>query len=107
LSEDARNELVEDAEAWGIPVEALPDEDLAEGVWPENVAAVEVFLAVAGQWRTVWNGEATRYIGLDYAAVRAGLALSRTKMTPDLWEQVRLVEAGARAALNGIEVDAE
>lgn len=37
-------------------------------------------------------------IGLDYAGARAGLELAGIAMTPALWEQVRLIEAGAVAA---------
>lgn len=107
LLADTGSELLASAEAWGIPPEALPDDDQDNGVWPENEDAVRAFLAVAGQWRT---GAAAMggvlWLGLDYAAVRAGFALARIRMTPELWDQVRLVEVGARDALNGAGDDA-
>ena len=42
-----------------------------------------------------------RFIGLDYTAVRAGLELAGIEMTPDLWSEVQLIEAGACKGLNG------
>lgn len=102
--EGSRSELVESAAEWGIPEDALPEEDHDGGVWPENEAAVRAYLAVSSQWRTTSLGEAgVHWLGLDYTAVRAGFRLAAVKMAPDLWDQVRLVEAGARDALNGIE----
>lgn len=104
----SQSELVESAAEWGIPADALPEEDHDDGVWPENVEAVRVWLSIASQWRTAPLGEVgLLWLGLDYAAVRAGLALSRIKVTPDLWDQIRLVEAGAKAALNGSEDEIE
>ena len=40
-------------------------------------------------------------LGLDYTAVRAGFDLAGVKITPDLWAEVQLIEAGARDAMNG------
>ncbi len=90
-----------DARRWGIDLDdALDRAD--EGVWPEHVAAVEAFIAVETQWRWVGGGMGgVMAIGLDYAGAQSGLALAGIEMTPDLWAQVRLIEAGAAAALNG------
>ena len=41
------------------------------------------------------------YQGLDYAGAEAGLRLAGLTMTPALWGEVRVIEAGARNALNG------
>lgn len=40
-------------------------------------------------------------VGLDYAAVRAGLDLAGIEMTPGRWGELRMIELGARRALNG------
>lgn len=40
------------------------------------------------------------WVGLDYAAARAGLDLAGLTITPEIWAQVRLIEAGAREELN-------
>jgi hypothetical protein len=48
-------------EASGPPVE----------IWPDNVAAVNVFISMSTQWRASFGG----YIGLDYAALPAVLEL--------------------------------
>lgn len=72
------------------------------GVWPENVAAVEAFLVCSSQWRMVDGMSGMRVIGLDYAGVKAGLELAGIEVTPDLWSDIRLVEAGARTAMNEV-----
>jgi len=41
------------------------------------------------------------FLGLDYTAVRAGFDLAGLSITPLVWDQVRLIEAGALQALNG------
>lgn len=41
------------------------------------------------------------WLGLDYAAAEAGLRLAGIAATPELWSDIRLIEAGAKAALNG------
>lgn len=63
--------------------------------------ALDAFLKVCGQWRTVPKGMAgTRYIGLDYAAVEAGFRLGAVSLTPDEWDDFRWIEAGAAQELN-------
>ncbi len=42
---------MEDAAHFGIPAEALPEEALTDGIWPQNEAAVLAFLEVSTQWR--------------------------------------------------------
>ena len=71
-----------------------------EGVWAQHVPAMVAFLAVAGQWRVVATGSRVMALGLDYAAARAGLDLAGIEMTPRLWEQVRVIEAGAMETMN-------
>jgi hypothetical protein len=62
---------------------------------------VHAFVTVASQWRAVLTplGELC-YLGLDYAGVCAGLAAERIPVTPDLWRELRIMEAAARDALN-------
>ena len=60
-------------------------------------------MLVCWQWRSVQRDTGPLWLGLDYAAVAAGLALSGTQITPGTWDEVRLIEMGAREALNGIE----
>lgn len=61
----------------------------AQAVWSINLEACDAFLAVASQFRES---------ALDYAGAQAGLALAGITMSPELWSQVRLIEAGARDA---------
>lgn len=78
-------------------------DDTEGGIWADNVAALQAFLHVAGQWRIVAPGDGSvRRAGLDYAGVQAGLVLAGVAMTPELWAEVRLIEAGAvEAGLEG------
>ncbi|SDY55486.1 DUF1799 domain-containing protein [Citreimonas salinaria] len=79
-------------------LQAPPEED---GVWPENAEAIQAFLAVAQQWRCIPRMDAAPlWLGLDYTAAEAGLRMAGVDVTPPLWEQVRLIEAGAAGALN-------
>lgn len=82
-------------------IAALGLDDDAEGVWAENVAAVEAFLSVATQWRVAVGQTGMVAVGLDYAGARAGLDLAGIALTPDLWSRVQAIELGAVAALNG------
>lgn len=73
----------------------------ADEVWAEHVAALQAFLAIAGQWRcqVLPNGRLL-WLGLDYAAAQAALALSGLQVTPQIWGEVRLIEASATEELN-------
>jgi hypothetical protein len=63
------------------------------------VGALHAFLAVATQWRVVGPGDGTlRRTGLDYAGVRVGLEIAGVEVTPALWSDIQLIEAGAIAA---------
>jgi len=100
----AREDLDEDCRVLGLDAASLPAplEDEGDGVWPRNAAAVRAFLAVARQWRTVASGMGgARFLGLDYAAAKAGLDLAGIEVGPELWAEVRVIEAAAAAALNG------
>jgi hypothetical protein len=74
-------------------------------VWSVNVDAVNAFLAIATQWRTllVPHGFGVRSVavGLDYVAAERGLALAGIDVTPDLWARLKVMEGAAAAALNG------
>ncbi|MGK7664260.1 MULTISPECIES: DUF1799 domain-containing protein [unclassified Marinovum] len=70
-------------------------------MWAENEAAYHAFLHVSGQWRATSRGlGGTYWIGLDYAAVRAGLELSGIEITPETWTDLRLIEFGALGEMN-------
>ena len=65
--------------------------------------ALEAFLAVQTQWRWVAGMGGMRATGLDYAAVKDGLALAGIEVTPELMRELRAIELGARSGLNGEE----
>lgn len=63
------------------------------------MAALHAFLHVATQWRVVAPGDGTlRRTGLDYQGVRVGLENAGVDVTPALWSDLQLIEAGAIAA---------
>jgi len=62
---------------------------------------MDAFLTVAGQWRSVPRfGAAPLWLGLDYTAAEAGWRLAGVELTPALFSEVQLIEAGAVQALN-------
>lgn len=70
-------------------------------IWEEHLPALDAFLAVDGQWRTIQRGMGSvHWIGLDYGAVRDGLELAGIEMTPETWADLKLIEAGACNELN-------
>lgn len=98
-----RDDAATDAGKWGIAFDpALVEGAHGEAVWAENVAAVTAFLVSTTQWRCVAlaNGR-IRTLGLDYAGVRAGLEMGAVAMTAQLWCDLRVVENGAVAEMNG------
>ncbi len=80
------------------------DADEFEGLWPDHAPAWRAFCAVSGQWRTQalssLGGATLFWIGLDYAAARVGLEMAGIDITPDLWAEVRIIEAAAAEELN-------
>jgi len=67
-------------------------------ILPDNIPALNLFLACQTQWRTSMSG----FTGLDYTAVLAVLPLH---CEPDsdhaeLFESVQLIESGALRALS-------
>ena len=81
-------------------------ESAAFEVWAENWDALEAFLFVSTQWRAIGSGMsgAVIYQGFDYAGVAAGLAAAGIDASRALWSGLRIMEAAARDALNGIKV---
>lgn len=90
----------------GAPPEVIASLDEADEefeVWPENWEAFTAFLTVSTQWRAIGRADGSVYWqGLDYAGVAAGLAGAGIPALPDLWAALRMIEAAARNALNGV-----
>jgi hypothetical protein len=66
-------------------------------ILPECWPAVELFVACSTQWRVGGMGVP---IGLDYAGVRAAMALSRVRPSRELFEDVRVMERAALQELS-------
>jgi hypothetical protein len=105
-----------DVESLAVMREAMTEPDAEEfaGIWAEHIPVIEAFLAVCLQWRVVPHSAGGAismaggivapivplFIGLDYAAVRAGLDAEGITVTPELWRGLRAMEDAAASALN-------
>lgn len=72
-------------------VAAIEEADTFE-VWPENIDTLSVFLRLQTQWRTGPAGPT----GLDYAGVRAALAMMRQRID---FGDLQMMESAALAAM--------
>lgn len=89
-----------DARAFGLPAEAFAEvEEEEDGLWEEHLPAFTAFLEAARQWR-VLTAQRLLWLGLDYTAVQAGLALSGLTVSPETWADIRTIETGALPVLN-------
>jgi hypothetical protein len=65
-------------------------------VWPENVAAVQLFIDCQTQWRTTGAG----VIGLDYSVVLAVATLSGSSDPLGLLRDIQVMETRAVELIN-------
>jgi len=80
-----------EAAAFGLTLEEAQGEPTQ--VWPDNLQAVNVFIAASTQWRTSHSGP----VGLDYTALEAVmrmLCIARKDRGPTL-DDVRVLEDSA------------
>jgi hypothetical protein len=96
---DPEDEVSRDCAAFGIAPPALPVTQA--GLWACHLAPLNAFLAVGDQWRVASTAKGLRFMGLDYTAAQAGLALAGISLGPDDWADLRVIERAAKAALNG------
>ncbi|MDK3072771.1 DUF1799 domain-containing protein [Sedimentitalea sp. JM2-8] len=76
--------------------------DTGGALWADHLPVFQAFAAVTSQWNVVAPpAGGMRAVGLDYAGVRAGLEMAGIVLSPDQWADLRLIEAGARDAMNG------
>lgn len=76
---------------WGLTVEEASGPPV--GIWPDNIAAVNVFVAMSTQWRTGFNGPT----GLDYNALPVVMRMIGVpqKDRADAFDGVRTMEDAA------------
>lgn len=90
LGAGRHDEVEEDCIAFGIDPDAFAAGDEPRfALLEESVPVVSAFLTVQSQLTES---------GFDYAGVRAGLAMARIRVTPELFEGLRVMEAAALAA---------
>ena len=70
---------------WGIT-----EDELGADVWPDNVRAVNAFIAMSTQWRVGMGGP----IGLDYAALPTVLRIGSIPRSEwgEIFETIRVLE---------------
>jgi hypothetical protein len=98
-----RDDALGDAKLLGLDFSAS---DLLPGqegkVWEDHVPALEAFLSVSTQWQLTGLADGKIFAaGLDYGGVKKGLKMAGIKMTRRLWAELRMIEFGARRAMNG------
>lgn len=83
-------------EAGGFTLDDYPQEEVE--IWPENLAAYELF----GYMQTQWRGAGMGLIGLDYGPLHH--KMDRMKLTPedydDLEGDIQVMEFAAIGAMN-------
>lgn len=98
-----QDDALSDAELLGLdlsPADLLPGQEGA--VWDDHLPALTAFLTVCSQWRVTGTAGGTLFTsGLDYTAARAGLKMAGIKVKKQLWAELRMIELGARRAMNG------
>lgn len=81
----------EEAAAFGLTLEEAGG-GLVE-VWPDNLSAVNVFIAMSSQWRTGMSGAT----GLDYSALPEVWRRTKTPIAErdEIFDQLRVLEDAA------------
>jgi hypothetical protein len=114
-----KGKLIEAGRAWARSLRSAPDQDEDDGsgaillptteeapvpdvfyVHPENWRAFEVFEACHTQWRVSIGFGGAVYQGLDYSAVVAVIQALGIKKARRVFNQVRVIEAGALSVIN-------
>lgn len=84
----------EAAAAFGIVIEQDSERD--DGIWPDHIAAVQVFAAMLTQWR--WTqGSVT---GLDYSAIPVVFELYGIADRAEVFDELRVLENEGIKELN-------
>jgi hypothetical protein len=69
-------------------------------VWPDNLEAVELFLALQTQWRVSGTMAGIFYSGLDYGAAAVLLRARRSSNRAQLLADLQVMEFAALKGLN-------
>lgn len=93
--------MADDAAWLGIEAPVSSEPDCFE-VLPDCWPALDLFLALQGQWRVVAGFGGVFYQGLDYPAVESLLRLkvSGKKKRAQRFDEIRLIEQGALKTIN-------
>lgn len=77
-----------EAAAWGLSIEEASGPPI--DVWPDNLAAVNVFIAMSTQWRRA--GMTGAAVGLDYSVL------------PEMWRRTKTPPAERDAVFDDLRV---
>jgi hypothetical protein len=97
LGRGDKKELEQDFGVFGVPpqefLDGIKDKDFE--LWEENAEPFDLFVKLQTQWRSGPSG----FTGMDYAGVRAALAMMRRRMTPELFGLLQVMETAGLKAL--------
>jgi hypothetical protein len=96
-------QAIRNAAFFGLTIE-MPPEAQQDGLWPEHETAWRAWCQVSSQWSTItlsghWGAKVI-WLGLDYSRAKDGLAMAAMTLTADEWQELRLIEEGAKEELN-------
>ena len=94
--ESSNDALEADARAFNITIDGALTEPADFELWPEHVAAVDLFLRCGTQWRTTGEG----VMGLDYGVLLQVGSLYQVADMPRVLEDVQVMELHARDKIN-------
>ena len=84
-----------EAATFGLTVEEASGQC---SVWPDNLKAVNIFMAAATQWRVGPNGAT----GLDYSVLPVLFRIDQVPRSewPELLDQIRVLESSALSTIH-------
>lgn len=100
------DEIIADARRFGMndeQIEALRvslDIKAVFAVWRESWPSLAAFFECDTQWRCAATTAGLVFIGLDYPGAQAGLKAAGIEIDPELWSDIRVLEAEAISVLN-------
>jgi hypothetical protein len=81
-----------------------PDEPAPE-LWAWHADAARLFAAMRRQWRVVAGAAGVLYLGLDFNALGEVRRMLRIRPSPELMDQLQVMETAGAEALNGLQTE--
>jgi len=91
------DDALDDARRMGLDLTEA-DLNADAGLWPWHASAVRAMQLAMTQWRIASTMERVVTTGLDYAAAAIAWSAAGIEMTPDLFDEVQVIERGCLRA---------